>query len=143
MKKLAITLSALLPLTASASVTVNNAWIRSSTGPNGALFLDLENNSSQLDELVSASCPQEVCDHMELHTHLHENGKMMMRQVDSIEVKENSKTQLKPGGLHVMFMGLKKPLLEGDTIPVHFEFKTGESVDLDVAVKSAASHHSQ
>lgn len=141
MNKLLSGLFIFIPALAWANVSTQNAWIRSTTGPNGALFLDIENDSSQLDALVDASTSQEQCDHMELHTHKHENGKMMMRQVSSIDVPAQSKVELKPGGLHIMLMGLKKPLKEGEIVPVSLTFESGQALELQVPVKSTTSSH--
>lgn len=146
MKTLIACLLSLVPALACAEISTQNAWIRSSTGPNGALFLEIENDSPQLETLVSATTHQDQCDHMELHTHKHEDGKMMMRQVSSIEVPAQDKVELKPGGLHIMLMGLKKPLQDGQMVPVSLTFESGETLDLEVPVKSSAltaghSHH--
>lgn len=139
MKTLIACLLSLVPAMACAEISTQNAWIRSSTGPNGALFLEIENDSPQLNTLVSATTHQDQCDHMELHTHKHENGKVMMRQVSSIEVPAQNKVELKPGGLHIMLMGLKKPLQDGDVVPVSLTFESGETLDLEVPVKSSTS----
>ncbi len=42
--------------------------------------------------------------------------------------------ELKPGGLHVMFMGLNRPLAEGQTVKVTLEFETAGKVEIDIAV---------
>lgn len=141
MKKLFISLFSIIPVVAWADIATQNAWIRSSTGPNGALFLEIENDSPDLDSLIGASTDQERCDHMELHTHKHDNGKMMMRQVSSIEVPSQSKVELKPGGLHIMLMGLKKPLQEGDIVPVSLTFESGKVLKLQAPVKANTTGH--
>jgi copper(I)-binding protein len=53
-----------------------------------------------------------------LHTHLHENGVMKMRPIDGIVIPAHGMAELKPGGDHVMLMGLKAPLKMGDHFPL-------------------------
>ena len=51
--------------------------------PNTAAFLVLKNDADKSVKLVAAASPE--VGRAELHTHLHENGVMKMRQVESIE----------------------------------------------------------
>ena len=63
-----------------------------------------------------------------------DGGVMRMRKVDGIEVAPGSPTVLKPGGLHVMFLGLKKPLTLGETVAVTLTFEKAGKVDVRVPV---------
>lgn len=138
MKKLMALGGVILGLSAaSAHVTVGEPWARAGTGPNGAMFMNLHCDGNA-DQLVKAAVSQDVCDHMELHTHLHENGVMKMREVSSIDVTPDHDTKLEPGGLHIMFMGIKKPLEEGQVIPVSLTYASGETQTIDVPVKASA-----
>ncbi|WP_260391757.1 copper chaperone PCu(A)C, partial [Aeromonas enteropelogenes] len=63
--------------------------------PNTAAFMVLKNDANQAVKLVAASSP--AAGRAELHTHLHENGVMKMRQVESIEIPAKGEVVLKPG----------------------------------------------
>ncbi len=88
-------------------------------------FMKIENDSAAADKLISASSP--VSRSMELHTMSMDNNVMKMREVKSIDLPAKSKVELKPGGLHLMFIDLNKQLKAGDIIPVKLKFeKAGE-----------------
>lgn len=135
MKKIAVVLLSMAASAAIAEVKVKDAWIRPSTGPNGALFMMIENDSADMDKLKSAKTSDERCDHMELHAHVHEDGVMKMREVEAIEVPANGTAELKPGGLHIMFMTLKEPLEEGKMVPVSLTFENSGLMELEVPVR--------
>jgi copper(I)-binding protein len=117
----------------SADITVKNAWIRPSTGPNAALFITLVNTSSSPEKLTDVRL--EGCHHAELHTHEETNGISRMIQVKAIDIPALGEKELKPGEHHVMLMKLHKPLTEGDSIPVLLTFETGKTVELIAPVK--------
>ena len=122
----------------SADVTVKNAWIRPSTGPNAALFITLVNTSPSLEKLTAARL--EGCHHAELHAHEETNGISRMIQVQAIEIPPLGEKELKPGGHHIMLMKLHTPLQEGDSVPVLLTFETGKTVELMAPVKMEPSN---
>lgn len=118
------------------SLAVDQAWARESppTVTNGAAFMTITNRGTSTDRLMSADA--EVSERVELHTHLMDQGVMRMRQVDSIELKPGEVTELKPGGLHVMFIGLKAPFKAGQQVPVTLRFERGGNLEIEVPVKT-------
>lgn len=111
---------------------------------NSAAFMDLQNNSRKQVALISASTS--VAGSVELHTHRHtEDGTMQMRQIPQVTMFAKERVVLKPGGHHIMLIGLKKPLAEGDVIDLTLNFDDGSSQQLEVPVKSVISalgeHH--
>jgi copper(I)-binding protein len=68
-----------------------------------------------------------------------ENGMMMMRKVEAIDVPAGGEVMLKPGGLHLMFIGLAKPLVEGETVAVTLVFEKAGEVALSLPIKSAGA----
>ena len=67
-----------------------------------------------------------------------ENDVMKMRQLpDGIEIPAGATVELKPGGLHVMFMKIKHPLAEGDTFKATLNFEKAGKVDVDFTVGAA------
>lgn len=95
------------------------------TVPNTALFFSLTNNGQKNLTLVKAE--SDVADKVELHTHIENNGVFQMRQVESIDVPEGATHAFKPGADHIMLLGLKKPLQEGQEILVKLTFSDGSS----------------
>ena len=119
-------------------IEVQGAWARATVaGQNmGGAFVNL--TSDQDATLVGASSP--VSEKVELHTMKMEGEKMVMAQVPNIALPANTKVELKPGSLHIMFMSLKAPLKEGDTVALKLEIKNkagkSEFLDLQAPVKA-------
>jgi periplasmic copper chaperone A len=121
-------------------ITVEGPWARASAGPvrNGVAFMTLSNAGTTDDKLIAAASSG-VSTKDELHTHIKEGDIMRMRPVDAIDVPAGGVTQLKPGGLHVMLMGLKAPLKEGETFPLTLTFEKSGEVTVDVKVMTAGA----
>jgi copper(I)-binding protein len=66
---------------------------------------------------------------------------MKMRQVEAIEVPAGKSVELKPGGLHIMFIGLKAPLKAGDKFPLKLKFEKAGEVTVQVNVEAAGASH--
>lgn len=127
--------SLLLVGAAQAEVSVSNPFSRASApqAKAGAAFLTL-NIDAGTDKLVSASSP--VADKAELHAHLMEGGVARMRPVEGgIPVTAGMPTELKPGGLHIMLIGLKAPLKQGDSFPLTLKFEKAGEVSVTVPVQ--------
>jgi copper(I)-binding protein len=90
---------------------------------NSAMFMTLRNTGSREHALVRAG--SDAAKVVELHTHINDNGVMRMRPVPKIDIGAGGATVLKPGGLHVMLIGLQRPLEVGDTVNVDLEFEDG------------------
>lgn len=118
-----------------ADIQVHMAKARASLPgvPNSAAFMTLQNAESEAVELVSAE--SDIAKSVELHTHKMIDGKMAMRQVPFIEVPAKGKVELKPGGYHIMFIGLNEPLAEGEQVDLTLVFGDGQRMDLQVPVK--------
>ena len=89
--------------------------------------------------LVAARSP--VSEVVELHTHREENGVMRMRQVEKIELPAGETITLKPGGLHVMLIGLKQPLELDTEIPVSLVFADGSEKSVMMPVVNVMRGH--
>jgi copper(I)-binding protein len=138
----ALLLAALLPLPAFAQeagpIRIEQPWTRAAgQGMQGAGYLTIRNTGAQADRLVSASSP--AATRMELHTHLRDGDVMRMRPVEAIPVPANGTVTLEPAGLHLMLMGLTRPLNQGETIPVTLRFERAGEVTVNLAVQAAGA----
>lgn len=117
------------------SIKIDHPWSRATVEgiPNGVAYFVLENNGDTDDRLLSAASP--VAETVELHTHIKDGEVMRMRQVENIDVPAGETVALEPGGLHVMLMGLKAPLQEGEMFPLTLEFDSAGTVTVDVLVQ--------
>ena len=140
MKKLLATLIAagLVSTASAAGVHVEDGWARSTVEgmKMGGAFMKIHNDEAKQDFLVGGSSP--VAERIEVHTHVNDNGVMRMREVKGgIPLEAKGVTELKPGSYHVMFMGLKKPLKEGEKVPVTLKFKNAKPQTVQLEVKPA------
>ena len=121
-------------------VTVTDPYVRAVPPgqPNSAAFMQLQNKSTTRHAIVNAESP--VSKVVELHTHINEDGVMKMRQVKQIDVPAQGKTILKPGGLHVMFLGLKSELKPDQLVPVTLIFEDGSKTTIHAKVRKMEMH---
>jgi hypothetical protein len=104
---------------------------------NGAAYLTVRNHG-EADRIVRAEAA--VSRKVELHTHeVDAQGVARMIEIPAIELPAHATTELKPGGLHIMFIGLEKPLEAGRRFPLKLVLEKAGEVTLEVEVKAAAS----
>ena len=73
---------------------------------------------------------------MEIHETTMDGDVMHMQQVSGgIEIPANGQVELKPGGLHVMLIGLTRDLNPGETFPVTLQFENAGAVTVEAEVR--------
>lgn len=100
-------------------------------------YLTVANSGAEPDYLIAAAAPAGLADAVELHSVVDEGGMMRMRPVERIEVPAGGEVALKPGGFHIMFIGVKQELKPGDTVRLSLTFAKAGTVELDAAVRPA------
>jgi copper(I)-binding protein len=145
MKPYVFAIAALLPLAAPGSahaghrqqpVRITEAWARETapTQVNGGAFLTITNHADQPDRLVSATSP--VSTTAQLHTMSMDGGVMRMRELpEGIPVPAKAAVELKPGGLHIMFIGLKAPLKPGQIVKLTLRFEKAGMLRVTLPVR--------
>ena len=120
---------------AAESVSANEPYVRMAPPgmTNTGAFMVLKNADDKDHKLVKAESP--VAKVVELHTHINEGGVMKMRPVKDIEIKAKGEAVLKPGSLHVMLIGLKQDLKEGDNVAITLTFEDGSSKKVEAPVR--------
>jgi len=124
-------------LAQSAPIEIDHPWSRATTGQVGVVYMTLKNPGATDDRLVAAATP--IAGKAELHTTIEENGVMKMPPLPAVEVKANAEASLKPGGTHLMLIGLKGPLKEGSSFPLSLTFEKAGKLDVTVAVEKAGA----
>lgn len=122
------------------AITIGHPYARATAAgqPTGGGFMKFVNGGGT-DKLLSVSA--EVSKTVELHEMKMEGDVMRMRQVDGIELQAGKTVELKPGGYHVMFIGLKAPLKAGDKFPVKLKFEKAGEVTVEVKVEAPGADH--
>ncbi|MTH64329.1 copper chaperone PCu(A)C [Paracoccus shanxieyensis] len=96
-------------------------------------FMVLKNDGSSDDRLVSVSTP--VAARAEIHEMSMDGDVMKMRALpDGLPLPAGQVVELKPGGYHLMLMGLTQPLVEGETVPLTLHFEQAGDVDMTLPV---------
>jgi len=129
---IALTLSGVV---AADAVIVTDPYVRAM--PPGqkvtGAFLSLKNDGDSNRSLVRAE--SDAAKNVELHEHVHKDGMMQMREVEKIDIAKGSTTALKPGGLHIMMIGLTRALNVGDIVDIKLIFDDGSEQVVKAPVK--------
>ena len=117
------------------SLKISAPWARAT--PKGASvgggYLKITNTGTAPDRLVGGST--DISRSFEVHEMKMEGGVMKMRPLaNGLEIKPGQTVELNPGGYHVMFVGLKKQLMQGDHFTAALEFAKAGKVDVDFSV---------
>jgi copper(I)-binding protein len=100
----------------------------------GGGYLKLENKGKVDDKLLSISVAPAVSKSVELHSMTMAGDVAQMREVSSIEIPAGKTVELKPGGLHVMFVGLAAPLKVGAKFAATLKFEKAGEVKVEFQV---------
>jgi copper(I)-binding protein len=110
-------------------LTLSNLEVRASLGvnPNTGGYLTVENRGDRADDLIGASC--DCAREVQLHMMSMQGQVMSMRRVRSLAVPAHGKLELKSGGAHLMVLGLKKPIAEGEKVNMTLTFRRAGKVE--------------
>jgi copper(I)-binding protein len=118
-------------------IVLEQPWARASIGKNGAAYVTVINHGKSVDNLIGVEAS--VAKRVQLHTHKNDGGIMRMRHIKSIPVPAEGSVNLKPGGHHIMMMGLTQKLKKGEEFPLTLVFKKAGKVTVTVKIKHAGA----
>jgi hypothetical protein len=118
-------------------ITIVHPCARATPARVGGTYMTLRNSGSTSDRLIGASSPE--AEKAETHETKVESGMAMMRAVGAVELKPGATVELKPGGLHLMLLGLKRPLKEGETLKLTLVFEKAGAVEIEAVIEKAGS----
>jgi len=101
---------------ASAAVTATDAWVRGTVPAQKTTGAFVTLQSSEDAKLVGVSTP--LAKSAEIHSSSESQGVVHMHAVDAVKLPAGQRVELKPGGFHVMLVGVSHPLREGDRVPL-------------------------
>ena len=119
---------------AHAEVTVKDAWVRGTVPAQKSTGAFLTLTSSEDAKLVGVSSG--IAKSAEIHHSEMQNNVMHMHAVDSIALPARKEVHLRPGGYHLMLMGLAAPVKEGDQVPLTLTIEDGRGKRSRVEVKA-------
>lgn len=118
------------------SVTIDHPWTRQTAKGQsvGGGFMSIANAGATPDTLVSATSP--VAQKVEIHSMKMDGGIMRMRPLpDGLAIPAGGRMELKPGGFHIMLIGLKAPLALGKNVPLTLRFAKAGAVTVQLKVE--------
>jgi len=101
--------------------------------PISVAFMTLHNHG--MDEKILVKVYSDVAGATEMHNHILADGMMKMRRIDTIVVPGHGQVELKPGGLHIMLIGLSRDLQLGERVTINLEFADGERLTVSAPVQ--------
>lgn len=127
------------------TIVINDAWVREVPPGSSvsAAYMKIENTGNP-DKLVSLS--SEAAEKVELHnSKVDENSIATMELIEILDIPSESSVELKPGGMHIMLIGLKESLVGKETVKLTLDFENAGQVEINVPVKKgdhdAHEHH--
>lgn len=141
LRAIALCLLAAAAQGAVAQTTVKDAWVRGTVEPQRATGAFMKITSAQGGKLVAVESP--VAGVVEVHAMSMQGDVMSMHAVPDLALPPGRTVDLKPGGYHVMMMGLKQALKAGDVVPLTLviEGKDGkrETIEVKASVRALSA----
>jgi copper(I)-binding protein len=125
------------------TLVIDSPWTRAT--PGGAKvaggYMTISNTGAAHDRLIGGSFPRAT--RFEVHEMRMDGSVMRMRPLpNGLEIKPHQAVKLAPGGYHLMFMGLKQPLKQGEKIKGQLVFEKAGTVDVEYVVEAIGAQSS-
>jgi hypothetical protein len=102
-------------------------------------YFQIQNKGTTADKLVGVTFSH--AKEVQIHEMKMDMDRMMMRQINFIEIPPNGSVELKPGGYHLMLMGLDNPIKEGEQLKMTLQFEKAGKVDVTFSSESMSNMH--
>ncbi len=126
---------------ASGSIVIKDAWSRPAMmnmgghgGSTGVVYLTVVNKGAAPDRLTAAE--GDVAESVEIHQTTIKDNVASMSPVEAIEVPAGGQAELKPGGYHIMLVGLKHELKAGETVKLALTFEKAGKINVEAEVRT-------
>ena len=132
MRRLFLAALAIASGIAQASVTATDAWVRGTVPAQKTTGAFVTLQSTEASKLVSVT--SSAAQSVEMHASEQSQGVMHMHALEAIALPAGQRVELKPGGFHIMLVGLTRALGAGDTVPLTFTFedRNGKRTSMEV-----------
>lgn len=119
------------------TLVIGHPWSRPTVSgiPTGVAYLSITNNGLREDTLVAAHTPAAA--RVEFHRTSFEAGMARMRPAGTLVVAPNATLTAEPGGLHLMLVDLKSPLVAGSLVPLVLRFEAAGEITVHLKIEQA------
>lgn len=128
---------------AGAEIQVVGAWSLPlpPASVNGAVYLKVHNPGSSADRLLAAE--SDIAAKVEIHEHALRDGQMSMMRLHGLDLHPGATVEFVPSGLHLMLLGLARPLVRGERYSLTLEFEHAGRIPVEVSIedRSGLSTH--
>ena len=117
-------------------IQIQDPWVQAAP-PNVkvlAAYMEIKNNGEKPQILTNVSSP--AFDEVGIHQSMTHGNMVHMEHLKELTIPPHASAVLKPGGLHLMLTGAKKPLNIGDQVPMTLTFHSGEKIEAKAIVRS-------
>jgi copper(I)-binding protein len=119
------------------TIRIVDPWARAAIQmggtPTSAVYLIIRNEGEEADRLLGAE--SDAAQTVELHQSKMEGGTMKMEPVQAIDIPPGGQVELKPGGLHIMLIGLKRDLPAGERLTLVLHFERSGDIEVEAEVR--------
>lgn len=122
------------------AVIVSDAWARATfaLAKSGAGYMYISNESTQTITLTDVKVSEALAADAQLHHTVMQDDMMQMRELsEGLSIDGGQTISFRPGGMHIMIMGLMEPLEPSQTFPLTLIFSDGSEKTAKVLVKDA------
>lgn len=117
------------------NLEITHPWARATLSgqPVAGGYMKITNKGAEPDRLIKITA--DVSGNIKVHDMKVEDGVMKMGEIPGgLEIAPGATVEMKPGGLHVMFKGIKEPFREGETVRANLTFEKAGSIDVEFTV---------
>jgi copper(I)-binding protein len=117
-------------------LSIRDVWMRpaASVGGTTAAYLSIENRGPAPLTIVGVTSPAATA--VEMHRMRHEGAVMRMEMLERLTIPARQTVTLEPGGLHLMVIGVTRPLPPGARVPLRFSLDGGAAVETQAMVRA-------
>ena len=118
-------------------VNASDPWARATSklARTGAVYIKNIHNKGELTVKITGFSAN-IAKKVQLHNTVVENEIAKMQHIEFLEIRPNKSVQFNPGGLHIMLMGLKRPLEKNSHFPLIIKFEKLGNLEIMVDIKN-------
>ncbi|MEP0176274.1 MAG: copper chaperone PCu(A)C [Paraglaciecola sp.] len=119
---------------------IGHPWARptSAVVKTGAIYFSIKNPTPDIDKLMSVEVSSNIAQQAEIHQTKFTHDMAQMREAkQGLVITAKNTTTLSPGGIHIMLVGLTRPLELGSKFPMTLHFQNSGAITVEVWVEDS------